>query len=139
MSVYEKDVMQTGIEQFYSEFISKVSSGRDIPVTSVDSIGQGRVWSGTEALRIGLIDEIGGLNASVEAAAKLAGIDTWSVRELPVLEDPYTKILSQLTGEVRIRILNRELGEYKKYYDELQEIKDLSGIQARLPYFIEVH
>jgi len=139
MSVYEKDVMQTGIEQFYSEFISKVSSGRDIPVISVDSIGQGRVWSGTEALRIGLVDEIGGLNASVEAAAKLAGIDTWSVRELPVLEDPYTKILSQLTGEVRTRILNRELGEYKKYYDELQEIKDLSGIQARLPYFIEVH
>ncbi len=139
MSVYEKDVMQTGIEQIYSEFISKVSSGRNIRVTSVDSIGQGRVWSGTEALRIGLVDEIGGLNASVEEAAKLAGIETWSIRELPVLEDPYTKILSQLTGEIKMRILNHELGEYKKYFDELKEIKDLSGIQARLPYFIEVH
>jgi protease-4 len=139
MSAYEKDVMQAGIENIYSDFISKVSSGRKMRVTAVDSIGQGRVWSGTDALGIGLVDEMGGLNASVEKAANLAGIDTWSVRELPVLEDPYSKILSQLTGEVKMRILKHELGEYKKYYDELQEIKDLSGIQARLPYFIEVH
>jgi protease-4 len=139
MSTYEKDVMQAGIENIYSDFISKVSSGRKMRVTAVDSIGQGRVWSGTDALGIGLVDEMGGLNASVEKAANLAGIDTWSVRELPVLEDPYSKILSQLTGEVKMRILKHELGEYKKYYDELQEIKDLSGIQARLPYFIEVH
>ena len=139
MSVYEKDVMQASIENVYSDFVSKVSTGRKMRFTAVDSIGQGRVWSGTDALGIGLVDEMGGLNASVEKAASLAGIDTWSVRELPVLEDPYTKILSQLTGEIKMRILKDELGEYKKFYDQLQEIKDLSGIQARLPYFIEVH
>jgi protease IV len=139
MSVYEKDVMQASIEHVYSDFISKVSAGRNMTVSSVDSIGQGRVWSGIDALGIGLVDEIGGLNASIEKAANLAGVDTWSVRELPVLEDPYTRILSQLTGEIKMRVLKHELGEYKKFYDELQEIKDLSGIQARLPYFIEVH
>ncbi len=139
MSVYEKDVMQASIENVYSDFVTKVSTGRKLRFTAVDSIGQGRVWSGTDALGIGLVDEMGGLNASVEKAASLAGIDTWSVRELPVLEDPYTKILSQLTGEIKMRILKNELGEYQKFYDQLQEIKDLSGIQARLPYFIEVH
>jgi protease-4 len=139
MSAYERDVMQADIENVYSDFVSKVSSGRKMSVSSVDSIGQGRVWSGTDALGIGLVDAMGGLNASVEEAAKLAGIDSWSVRELPTLEDPYTRILSQLTGEIKMRVLKHELGEYKKFYDELQDLKNLSGIQARLPYFIEVH
>jgi protease-4 len=139
MSVYEKDVMQLSIEQVYSDFLSKVSSGRKMEVAAVDSIGQGRVWSGTNAIEIGLVDETGGLRASIEAAADLAGIDAYSVRELPLSEDPFTRILSQLTGDIKMRILKQELGEYKKFFDEMQEIRNLSGIQARLPYFIEVH
>jgi protease-4 len=139
MRVYEKDVMQLSIEQVYSDFVNKVSSGRKMGIASVDSIGQGRVWSGNDAMGIGLVDEHGGLNASIEAAAELAGIETYSIRELPVSEDPFTRILSQLTGEIKMRILKQELGEYKKFFDEILEIKNLSGIQARLPYFIEVH
>ncbi len=139
MRVYEKDVMQLSIEQVYSDFVNKVSSGRKMGIAAVDSIGQGRVWSGNDAMGIGLVDEHGGLNASIEAAAELAGIETYSIRELPVSEDPFTRILSQLTGEIKMRILKQELGEYKKFFDEILEIKNLSGIQARLPYFIEVH
>jgi protease-4 len=139
MSIYEKDVMQQSIEKVYSDFIGKVSSGRKMEIAAVDSIGQGRVWSGSDARKIGLVDETGGLRASIEAAASLAGIETYSVRELPVEEDPYTKILSQLTGDIKMRILKQELGEYKKFFDEMQELKNLSGIQARLPYFIEIH
>lgn len=139
MNVYEKEVMQMSIEQVYSDFVSKVSTGRKMGIEAVDSIGQGRVWSGNDAMEIGLVDEQGGLTASIEAAAGLAGIETWSVRELPVSEDPFTRILSQLTGEIKMRILKQELGEYKRFFDEIQDIKNLSGIQARLPYFIEVH
>jgi protease-4 len=139
MEIYEKEVMQLSIEKVYSDFVSKVSSGRKMSVAAVDSIGQGRVWSGTDAKRLGLVDETGGLKASVEEAAKLAGIETYSLRELPVAEDPFTRIISQLSAEIRIRILKNELGEYKKIFDEIKEIKNLSGIQARLPYFIEVH
>jgi protease-4 len=139
MNIYEKEVMQLSIENIYSDFVSKVSAGRKMSVAAVDSIGQGRVWSGTDALKIGLVDTTGGLRASVEEAAKLAGVDTYSIRELPVSEDPFTKIVSQLSGEIKMRILKNELGEYKKFFDEIQEIKNLSGIQARLPYFIEVH
>ncbi len=139
MEIYEKEVMQLSIEKVYSDFVSKVSSGRKMSVAAVDSIGQGRVWSGTDAKSLGLVDETGGLRASVEEAAKLAGIETYSLRELPVAEDPFTRIISQLSAGIRIRILKNELGEYKKIFDEIQEIKNLSGIQARLPYFIEVH
>jgi protease IV len=139
MTVYEKEVMQLSIEQVYSDFLSKVSSGRKMGIAAVDSIGQGRVWSGNDAIGIGLVDEQGGLTASIEAAANLAGIESYSTRELPESEDPFTRILSQLTGEIKMRILNQELGEYKRFFDEIQDITNLSGIQARLPYFIEVH
>ena len=138
MNVYEKEVMQMGIENVYSDFVGKVALGRKMTAGSVDSIGQGRVWSGNRALKIGLVDEIGGLKDAIKGAANLAGIDGYSVRELPVIEDPYTRILSQLSGEIRMNILKKELGEAVKYYNMVQEINDMSGIQARLPYFIDI-
>lgn len=139
MEIYEREVMQKSIEKVYSGFVSKVSAGRKMTIAAVDSIGQGRVWSGSEARKLGLVDETGGLRASIEEAAKLAGLETYSLRELPIAEDPFFRVLSQLSGEARMRILKNELGEYKKFFDEIREIKNLSGIQARLPYFIEVH
>jgi len=139
MNVYEKDMMQMSIENIYSDFVSKVASGRKMTNESVDSIGQGRVWSGTSAMKIGLVDEMGGLEDAIKGAADLAALDKYSIRELPVLEDPYTRIINQLAGEVRMNFLKKELGESVKYYDMIQEIRELSGIQARLPYFIEIH
>ncbi len=138
MKSYEQEVMQRSIENFYNEFVSKVATGREMSDQSVDSIGQGRVWSGTSAINIGLVDEIGGLEDAIKGAAELAGIDTWLLRELPVIEDPYMKLISQLSGEVKMNFLKKELGESVKYYNMIQEIRDLSGIQARLPYFIEI-
>jgi protease-4 len=138
MNGHERDVMQRSIEKVYSDFISKVSSGRKMTIGMVDSIGQGRVWSGSSALKLGLVDEIGGLAKALEGAAGLAGIDKYSIREYPVAEDPYAKLISGLSGDIRAKIIGRELGSFARYYNELQEIKALSGIQARLPYFIEI-
>jgi len=139
MNPYEKELMQMSIEKIYSDFVSKVASGRKMSSESVDSIGQGRVWSGASALKIGLVDEMGGLNDAIKGAANLAGIESYSVRELPVIEDPYTRFLSQLGGELKMSILKNELGESVKYYNMVQEIKEMSGIQARLPFFIVIH
>lgn len=139
MNPYEKELMQMSVENIYSDFVSKVASGRKMSTEAVDNIGQGRVWSGTSALKIGLVDEMGGLKDAITAAAKLAGVETYIVKELPVFEDPYTRIISQLSGEVKMSILKKELGESVKYYNMVQEIKGMSGIQARLPYFIEIH
>jgi protease-4 len=138
MNSYEKEVMQQSVEKVYSDFVEKVADGRKMSSESVDKIGQGRVWSGSSAIKIGLIDEIGGLNEAIKGAARLAELESYSVRELPVMEDPYTKLLSQLSGEVKLNILKKELGESVKYYDMVQEIRELSGIQARLPYFIDI-
>ncbi len=138
MNPYEKELMQTSIEKIYGDFVSKVASGRKMNVETVDSIGQGRVWSGTSAMRIGLIDEMGGLNEAINGAAKLANIESYTVRELPELEDPYTRILNELTGEMKINILKNELGESVKIYNLIHEVKEMTGIQARLPYFIDI-
>jgi len=138
MNSYEKEVMQMSIEKVYSDFVSKVAEGREITFDAVDNIGQGRVWSGTKAMKIGLVDEMGGLNDAIKGAATLAGIDKYKIRELPELEDPYTRLLTQLTGDIRMSLLRKELGETVEYYNRLMELKDLSGIQARLPYFIDI-
>ena len=139
MNSLEQKVMQKNIESIYSDFVSKVSEGRKMRTGSVDSIGQGRVWSGRRAKELGLIDEMGGLEDAVKGAAELAKIDKYSIREFPVIEDPYSKIISGLTGEIKMGILEKEFGEYARYYSEIRELAALSGIQARLPYFIEIH
>lgn len=139
MTSYEKEMMQMSIEKTYSDFVSKVASGRKMKENEVDSIGQGRVWSGTSAIKIGLVDEFGGLKASIKGAAELAGISDYSIRELPELEDPYVKLLSQLGGDIRMNLIKKELGASGKYLNMIEELKNMSGIQTRLPYFIEIH
>lgn len=140
MGSYEKEVMQKSIEKVYSDFVNKVADGRKKSFDAVDSIGQGRVWSGTSALKLGLVDEMGGLREAIKGAAHLAGIDSlYSVRELPSVEDPYTKLLNQLSGNIKMSVLRKELGESYRYYNELKDLTSISGIQARLPYFIEIH
>jgi protease-4 len=127
------------IEKVYNDFVSKVSTGRKMTFESVDSIGQGRVWTGTSALKLGLVDEIGGLRDAIKGAAELAGLENYSIRELPVVEEPFTRLLNQLSGEIKLNFLKKELGESFMFYNTLMEIKDLSGVQARLSYFIEIH
>jgi protease-4 len=111
MSYYEKEVMQRNIEKIYNDFVTKVASGRKMNPSAIDSIGQGRVWSGNRAKNIGLIDEMGGFEDAVKEAARLAGVEKYSIREYPVLEDPYTKLLSSLTGDLKMKILLRELAK----------------------------
>ena len=138
MTSYEKEIMQTSIENTYKDFVNKVAEGRNMRSGAVDSIGQGRVWSGTSAIGIGLVDSLGGLNDAIKGAATLAGIKSWRLRELPEIEDPYMRILSQLGGELKMSLLKNELGESVRFYNILKEINELSGIQARLPYLLDV-
>jgi len=140
LETYEQQVMQMSIEKIYSDFVNKVAEGRKKTFESVDEIGQGRVWSGIRAVSLGLADETGGLRDAIDGAARLAGLDTlYSVKELPQVEDPYTKFLNQLTGNIKMNLLKKELGISYRYYEELNELKNLNGVQARIPYFIDIH
>ena len=139
MSPYEKDMMQYSVERIYSSFTGVVAQGRKMKQSDVDSIGQGRVWSGTDAMNIGLVDTIGGLTDAIKEAALLAGIAEYRTIELPAAVDFYTSLLSDLNEEMKLKVIKEELGENVRYYMELKEIISAGGIQARLPYFVEFH
>lgn len=138
MSGEEQMIYQQHIDRTYNEFVSRVSDGRDMPHERVDDMGQGHVYAGGAALELNLVDELGGLRDAIEEAARLASLDTYEIKEYPEEEDPYEKLIKSLTGDVKSRMIRKELGEMARYYDDINELKTLRGLQARLPYFIEI-
>lgn len=90
----ESTYLLTGIEKIYDEFLGVVSRGRDLSTTTVDSLAQGRVWTGTQALANGLADTEGGLYDTVLKAAELAGLTSYRIEEYPVPKDAVTKLTS---------------------------------------------
>jgi protease IV len=139
MSNYEKEVMQLGVEHIYTSFTGVVSRGRKIDQAQVDSIGQGRVWSGSDAMRIGLVDSVGGLTDAVKEAAAMAGVTEYRIIELPEAVDFYASLLNNFTEDMKMKALKEELGDNAKYFIELKEILEAGDIQARLPYFIDIY
>jgi len=139
LTAQEREIIQFEIEDIYQTFISHVADGRKMTKEQVDAIGQGRVWSGTNAKEIGLIDEFGGLDKAIEIAAKAANLEKYRIVEFPRLKDPFEQIMEDLQGNVRTSILKNELGEQYSYYENLQEIKSMQGIQARIPFHIEIY
>ena len=139
MSDYQSRVLQAEVENIYSSFISKVSTGRHLTEAAVDSIGQGRVWSGNDAKKIGLIDAFGGFDKAVETAANLAGIKHYSLIYLPEQKEPLQELLDQLTGNETRSALEKEMGEYYRYFQYLKEIQQMKGIQARMPFEISIN
>ena len=140
LTEYETMVIQRQIESIYSDFLDLVAEGRKMDKSMVDSIGQGRVWSGADAIKIGLIDQFGGLQDAINVAAETAGITDYYLWSLPAQKDPFEQILEDLTGsgnsaKARIR---EELGSFYTYYEYLKMIDESRGIQARLPYEISI-
>ena len=99
----------------------------------VDEIGQGRVWNGLSAKRIGLVDEIGGLEEAIVAAADIAELEDYKIEELPERKDPFEKILTQFATEARLKIVGSELGQAKKYYLNIKNALNRKGIYTRMP------
>ena len=128
----ERAIIQGQIEATYKNFITRVADDRGMTPESVDSIGQGRVWSGLDALDLGLIDEYGGLAKAIDVAAQEAGLENYRMREMPQLKDPISELMDQLMGRKnRARqLLEQEIPAIR----DLRECSQGGSIQARLPY-----
>jgi protease-4 len=120
-------------------FIDHVAEGRGMTKADVDSIGQGRVWSGEDALELGLIDVLGGLEDAIEIAAEMAGLEEYRIKELPKQKDPFEEILAELTGAVRLSMMKYELGDSYIYYEQLKKLTRMKGIQMIVPYSLELN
>lgn len=138
MNDAEKKIITRDIENIYSTFTTHVSEGRKMTVAQVDSIGQGRVWSGIDAKRIGLIDEFGGLNDAIKEAARLAKLKNYGTQELPEQKDTFHQLMETFVGDNTKVSLRTELGAAYPYYKYLSRMSRMQGIQALMPYEFDI-
>ena len=138
MTEFEHAYIQASVEKVYDTFTKRVSDGRKISQAEVDSIGQGRVWSGADALRIRLVDELGGLDDAIAYAAKKAGIKDFKIVELPKQTNPLDEFLGKKESEMETKIIQRNLGATYLYLKQLKYIAGMNGVQARLPYELTI-
>ncbi len=131
---------QEGVERIYSTFIKRVADGRKMTLAQVDSIGQGRVWSGVDALKIGLVDKIGGLNEALAEAAKLAKIKTYKIKNLPNFDEDFKTMFQDFPfAQNKQKLITAEIGQ--ENYDMLQQIKKLTarkGLQLVMPFELKI-
>ena len=130
----EYNYIQTSVEKVYDIFTKRVAEGRKMPQANVDSIGKGRVWSGADAIKINLVDELGGLNDAIAYAAKKANLKNYKLVELPKQTSPFDKWLGKIEKDAEARIMERNLGFTYTFFKQLQDVIKLKGVQARMPF-----
>ena len=135
----ERAKIQNSVENVYDVFTKRVAEGRKMKQSDVDSIGQGRVWSGTDALKIKLVDELGGLDKAIEFAAKKSNTSDYSIIQLPKVKNPIEELFNDIEKETEAKVIKNQLGDSYKYLKNLKTIINLKGVQARMPYDLIIY
>lgn len=136
----ERELWQEAVDNIYDDFTGKVADGRSVEQEYVNSIGQGRVWSGVDALDNKLIDAHGGLNEAIAEAAKMAEVTDYRIINYPELKDPIQQILEDITGQGQANALEQLTGDDTELYLKIKEyrrIMSMTGVQARMPFMLE--
>lgn len=132
---------QEGVEKIYATFVNRVSAGRKLTFEQVDAIGQGRVWSGQDALKIGLVDKIGGMDEAIKEAARLGKTTKYRTQDFPEFEKDFSDILAKFgLAQSKESMIKEEIGEQN--YEILQHIKQMTtqkGVQARMAYELKIN
>lgn len=136
-----KAVTQEGVEHVYKTFVSHVAEGRKMSFAQVDSIAQGRVWSGSQALKVGLVDKIGGLDDALKEAASLAKIKSYKTQNFPEFEKDINDILEDFPfAKSKESFLKEELGEETyRIMEQIKRMESQKGVQAIMPFEISIH
>ncbi|WP_430906197.1 signal peptide peptidase SppA [Maribacter sp. 2-571] len=137
-----RETVQEGIEEIYDTFLDRVSQGRGISIAEADSLAQGRVWSGTDAKRLGLIDELGNLDDAITEAAKMAELESYGIRKYPKYKTGFEQLMEDLGGagaKAQEKFIKEKIGT--EAYQTLRTIKTAlqqKGIQARMPFVLDI-
>ena len=134
----ERDLMQNYVNRGYELFVKRCADGRKKTPDQIKAIAEGRVWTGEDALKIGLVDKIGGMDLALKLAVEKAKLKTYMIKDFPVKEDFFTKLMKDFDTSLETRILKSQLGDDYKLLKKAQELKQLSGIQARMPFDFEI-
>lgn len=135
----EKEIMQAYIEMGYDLFIGRCADGRNTSKAAIDSVGQGRVWTGENATSLKLVDELGGIKRAIEVAKNRAGLTKYRIVELPAQEDPFAMLMKDLSGDARAYLESAFLGEDAKYLQTLRNLRSAYPIQTRMPFDLNVN
>jgi protease-4 len=139
LSTFEKNKIQKSVETIYTTFITHVGEGRGMSTTAVDEIGQGRVWSGYDAKKIGLIDTYGGLEKAIEIAALLAKIEDYRLISLPRKKDPFSELVLEFGNSRTISdIILAKFGFKTDLTKPIEHLLKGDKIQARIPFIMEL-
>jgi len=131
---FEKSTINA-IEKVYHTFKSRVAEGRSLDMEVVEEIAQGRVWSGKDAISVGLVDALGGLQEAISAAAKLANLEQYNLVTYPKYEDEFERMFLDAFTKVKTKYFQNPI---EKYASEFIELSQLEGIQTRIPYSIKM-
>jgi len=133
-------VTTEGVEHIYKTFVSHVAQGRKMSFAQVDSIAQGRVWSGSQALKVGLVDKIGGLDDAIKEAASLAKTKNYSTQNFPEFEKDINDILEHLPfAKSKEAFIKEELGEETyRLMEQIKRMQSQKGVQAMMPFEITI-
>ena len=128
--------LQEMVVKTYDDFTRRVAEGRGLRQSFVDSIGQGRVWAGADAIGLGLVDELGGMEDAIAYAVTKAGLgNDYKVVEMPKQKDFFTRLMESMNGTDQLDAAMRQrLGGYYDYLQGLENLQKNTGIQARVPF-----
>ena len=140
MNDAEKQIAQNGVDRIYLQFKQRVANGRKKDIGYIDSIAQGRVWSGQDAVQLGLVDRIGSLQDAIQCAARMTKLDKYALKEFPESKTWLQNLLNKQKSEPAAMI-REQLGEEQyRIYVEMLRVKEMSNsTQARLPFQFFIH
>lgn len=139
LSADEKQILQKQIDHIYETFVNKVAQGRKKTFQQIHEIAQGRVWTGLQAKENGLVDVIGGLDDAIRIAAQKAHIKQYRKVEYPGVKGFMEKVMQDFASEAEAYYLKVKLGENYKYFNKIEQIDRYNGIQARIPFDVDIH
>lgn len=135
----EQAILQKYIDRIYTDFITKVAQGRKLTLQQVDSIAQGRVWSGSDAKKIGLIDEFGGLNKAIQIAAQKVKLKEYRISTFPEQKEPFEQFMESIGEEASTYMAKQQFGQHYEWYSQITKLLKYEGMQMRMPTAIEIN
>ena len=138
MNTEERTILQRYINNGYELFTKRCAEGRNMNIDSLKAIAEGRIYSGTDAMRLGLVDEMGGLEEAITFAAKKANISDYTIKYYPSVKSLIEQISDIFSTSVEERIVKSQLGENYRLFRTIQRAQTTTGIKAIMPYSITV-
>ncbi|MEM7572924.1 MAG: signal peptide peptidase SppA [Bacteroidota bacterium] len=144
LSDTERTLLTQRAQIIYDQFLERVSTGRDIPMDRMRQIARGRVYSGVDALDLGLVDRLAGLDEAIASAASLAGLDNYSMGFYPRVTPPLERFVNDLMGlsdsdgGFNVNLVREQLGEQAyQHFELMRDLTQMQGVQARMPIVVK--